>query len=176
MSRRAFLVAVPLAVVLLPGGARAAAGNAHVAVSVDRVTISTQLGRKFVIRSTVANRGAAPARRLIAQLNIFSLRKSVYVDPEDWSSSRVRYLPPIRAGGSTTITWRLQAVNGGEFAAWVTVLPEAGGPRAPAIGPAINVAVAQHKTLNSGGILPLALGIPVLLAFASVGVRLKRRG
>jgi hypothetical protein len=55
------------------------------------------------------------------------------------------------------------------------VLPESGAARAPTTGPAIHLAVAERKTLNAGGIVPLALGIPALLGLLTLGLRIYRR-
>ena len=49
----------------------------------------------------------------MAHLNVLDLRGDVYVDPEDWSTARTKYLDPIPAGGSTSVTWGGQAVNSG---------------------------------------------------------------
>jgi hypothetical protein len=168
------VVAVALALV---NGATPQAGDAQGALSVvvGRAVISTELGHMFAFRSTVTNRSSAVASGLIAHLNVLSLHDGVYVDPEDWSSNRTRYLAPIPVGGSTTITWRMQAVNAGSFGVYVAVLPENGAARRPTTGPTIHVLVAERKTLNSGGILPLALGIPALLGSAWLGLRVRRR-
>jgi hypothetical protein len=161
------------AVLILAGPAAAAD---RIGVRVDRTAISTALGHKFVFRSTVTNRGDTAARNLIAHLNVLSFRDGVYIDPEDWSSHRTRYLPPIPAGGSITLTWRLQAVNAGSIGIYVAVLPQTGAEaQPPTPGPTIRVSVAHRQTLNSGGILPLALGIPALLGLMTVGLRLRRR-
>jgi hypothetical protein len=160
---------------LLPADVGAARGAGQVAVTVERTRISTQLGQKFVLRSTVANRGSTAASGLIAHLNILSLRNGVYVDPEDWSSQRTRYLRPIPAGGSSTTTWRMQAVSAGTFGVYVAVLPANAAARVPATGPTVELAVAERKTLNSGGILPLALGVPGGLALLAAGLRLRTR-
>ena len=117
-----------------------------------------------------------PANGLIAHLNILSLHSGTYVDPEDWSSNRTQYFHNIPAGGSRTTTWRLQAVNGGEFGVYVAVLPETGAGRPPQTTPTIHLAVAERKTLNSGGILPLTLGIPALLGIFTLGLRRRRGG
>jgi hypothetical protein len=161
------------ALVLVAGSAGAA--NAGVSVRVDRQRVETQLGHRFVFRTTIANRGAASSEAVVAHLNVLSLRRGVYVDPEDWSSDRTRYLRPIPAGGSTTITWKLQAVNPGEFAAYVAVLPQKGPARPPTASAVVQVAVADRKTINSGGILPLALGVPAALGLLAGGVRRARR-
>jgi hypothetical protein len=172
--KRLVLPAALVAALVLSGAARSADG-ARLSVTVDRDQISTKLGKKFVFTSTIRNRGSAPASGLIAHLNILSLRNGTYVDPEDWSSNRTRYLAPIPAGGSATTTWRMQAVNDGAFGVYVAVLPSSGAARPPSTGPAIHVAVAERKTLNSGGILPLALGVPTFIGLAALSIRLRRR-
>jgi len=128
-----------------------------------------------VFRSTIANHGSTTARGLIAHLNVLSLYDGVYVDPEDWSSHRTHYLAPIPAGGATSVTWPMEAVNAGSFAVYVAVLPSSGAPRPPATGPAIRVDVAKRQTLDSTGVVPLALGIPALLVLCIFGMRLQRR-
>lgn len=167
------VAAVTLAVVVVAGEARANAA-AGLSVSVDRTSISTKLGRKFSFRTTLVNHGSVPASGLIAHLNVLSLRDGVYVDPEDWSSHRTRYLPTVPAGGSTTTSWKLEAVNAGSFGVYVAVLPQSGAPNPPTTGPTVRVAVAERKTLDSGGIVPLALGIPAALGLALLAVRLGR--
>ena len=141
--------------------------------SIDRTAITTRLGHTFVFDSTIANPGAPPARGLVAHLNVVDLRGDVYVDPEDWSSHRTRYLAPIPPGGSITLTWPMQAVNAGKIGVYVAVLPRSGAPGADD-GRAVRVPIVDRKTLNSGGILPLALGIPALLGLLALGVRVRR--
>jgi len=156
---------------LLAAGAQAGTG---VSVAVDRNAIATQLGHKFHFRSTFRNASGAPVGGLIAHLNVLSLQQSVYVDPEDWSSHRTKFLPAIPAGGSLTVTWPMEAVNHGKFAVYVTLVPQRSLGRTPAIGPAVTIAVADRRTLNSGGILPLALGIPALLGLLTLTLRHRR--
>jgi hypothetical protein len=169
------LAALSLTLLVAPL-AQGAQEPARISVKVDRTQISTTLGGKFSFRTTITNRGSSEARGLIAHLNVLSLKDGVYVDPEDWSSNRTRYLPPIPAGGSVTTTWGMQAVNDGDFGIYVAVLPESGEARPPTTGPAIHLDVAERKTLNAGGIVPLALGIPALLGILTLGLRLYRRG
>lgn len=175
MIRRRLVVsalAVPVALAL---AGPALSGSSRIAVTVDRTAISTSLGHKFSVRSRITNNGRSAATSLVAHLNVLSLRPDVYLDPEDWSSHRTRYLSAIPAGGSATITWRMQAVNAGSVGVFIAVLPQSGEPRPPATGPTVHVSITGRKTLNSGGILPLALGIPALLAALSFGLRLRRR-
>jgi hypothetical protein len=154
------------ACLLLAGAPSAAAAQ----VSMSATRVSTRIGENFRLTSTVTNPGTRPASGLIAHLDVVSRDRDVYVDPEDWSSERTRYLPPVSANGSVRIPWTVKAVNAGHFDVYVVVL-SAGRPTA---GPAVNVGVAQRTTIDSGGVLPLAVGVPALLALALVGVRRRR--
>jgi hypothetical protein len=153
----------------------AGAQSDPVSVTVDRSQISTGLGDDFGFRTTIANPAATPTPALIAHLNILSLRGEVYVDPEDWSAQRTMYLGTIPAGESRTIEWNLKAVNGGSLAAYVAVLPQNNPAEAPTTSPTVEIEVAERRTLNAGGILPLALGIPAFVGLIAGGVRLARR-
>jgi hypothetical protein len=174
MSRRVLVAGLVLLVAASLAAARSAQGASRFSVGVSRTRISTGLGDKFTLRSTVVNNGSRAARGLIAHLNVVGLDPSVYVDPEDWSSHRTIYLETLPARKSTTITWRLQAVSAGAVDVYVAVFPRSATARPPTTGPAVRVTIADKRTLNSGGILPLALGIPAFLGLLAFSVRLKR--
>jgi hypothetical protein len=176
MSRRRIVAVVSAlsAAAALAASLAGPAGASRISVSVSRAQISTHLGDRFTFRSTVVNHGQTAAPGLIAHLNIVGLESAVYVDPEDWSSHRTIYLDALPAGESTTITWRLQAVSAGDFDVYVAVLPRRAIARPPTTGPAVRVEVADRRTLNSGGIVPLALGVPALLGLLALAVRFRR--
>jgi hypothetical protein len=168
-------MALLAAAALVCADAVAATGPvAGLSATVDRARISTQLGRSFEFRSTIRNSGAGPASGLVAHLSVLSLRRDPYVDPEDWSSQRVVFLDPIPAGGSRTLRWRMTAVNAGTFGVYVTVLPaDRGGVPAPNT-PTIAVRVSERRTLDAGGILPLAIAVPALLGALAIALRRRR--
>jgi hypothetical protein len=168
-------LAIAAAVLAIGAGARAASGQDSLAAGVDRTRISTELGRTFAFRSTVANHGSRPADGLIAHLNIVSLTGDVYVDPEDWSTHRTRYLGPVGPATSKTVTWRLKAVSSGTFGVYVAVLRRSGDAHAPIATPLVAVFVVGRTTLNAGGIVPIALGVPLLLGLLTIGLRLRGR-
>lgn len=165
-ARLAFVVGLVL--VLAP------AAHAGLGVSNDREAVATKLGHKFVFHSTIRNNALASAGGLVAHLNVVDLSGHTYVDPEDWSSHRTRYLAPIPAGGSITLSWPMNAVNSGTVGIYVALLPRSGAPVPPTTGPVLRVRIEDRKTLNAGGILPLALGLPVLLGLMALGVRFGR--
>ena len=174
MKRRlvpALLVAASLALV---ASGPAAAAFQDVTVRVSPLNIRTELGRNVLVHATFTNHAATASGPLVAHLNVLSLRGGVEVDPEDWSTHRTRYLGSISAGASQTISWKVHAINTGRIALYVAVVPQTGPSRRPATGLTVQLDVAGRRTLNSGGILPLALGIPALLGLMTAGIRLKR--
>ena len=171
MKFRVVLVAAVLALLASAGRGQA---SEPLRVSVDRIPATTKLGHDVDLRATITNTGGAPVRGLVAHLNVLSFDPGVYVDPEDWSSHRTRYLAPIPAGGSATVTWRINAVNPGSIGLYVAVL-QSSGNAPPQTGPTVRLEIADRRTLDSGGILPLALGVPALLAGLALGITLRRR-
>jgi hypothetical protein len=174
MTARVALASVAVAAAI-GAAAPAANGASGLTVSVDRTALATTLGQSFTIRSTITNRSSRPASGLIAHLNVLSLGPALYVDPEDWSSDRTRFLAPLGPGRSTTLTWKLSAVNAGDLGAYIAVLPRAGSAVEPTAGPVVRVQIAEQRTIDAGGILPLALGVPALLGGLAVLVRRLRR-
>ena len=162
------------ALAALAAGVAAPATAAQTAVRLDRGRVATQVGREFGFSSTITNGGARTATGLIAHLNVLSLDPGVYVDPEDWSSSRTRYLPPLAAGASRRVAWTVDAVNGGRFAIYVSVVPRRPSG-AIAVSAPLRARVAGRPTLDAGGVLPLAISLPAALAIlALLGVRRRR--
>jgi hypothetical protein len=135
------------------------------------------LGDRFTFRSRVANSGALPTDRLIAHLNVASLTGDVYVDPEDWSSSRTLEVAPVSPRSSTSLSWEIQAVNAGSFAVYVVLLPGGGaaGAEPLVVSPPVHVRVAGRRTLNAGGSLPVVIVVPVLLGLVTAAMRYRIR-
>jgi hypothetical protein len=168
------LLAAAGMLLLLAAARSYAAPSGVIVISDDRTSVSTRLGQSFSFHSTVTNRGPTAAAGLIAHLNVLSVRRGVYVDPEDWSSQRTRYLPMIPPGGKAVVTWRIKVVDSGSIGIYVAVL-RAGAHDPPVTGPTLTMAIADRRSLDAGGILPLALGMPALLLLLLLGVRLARR-
>lgn len=153
----------------------AAAQTGPLTVSSDRDEISSRLGADFGFKTTISNSGSAATERLVAHLNILTLRPGLYVDPEDWSSQRTVFLDPIPAGGTVTVNWSMKAVGSGRLAAYVAVLPRDRPADPPATSPSVRVNVEERTLINAGGILPLALAVPALIGGLAGGIRFARR-
>ena len=168
---RAMIVALALATGLAP----APAATSQVSVRVDPTTVSTSIGQRFPLISTVRNHGDRPVSGLVAHLHVLGLDPDVYVDPEDWSSQRTIYLDPVPAHATTRLDWTVQAVNPGRLVIYVAVTATQGTDAAAASN-TLRLAVASQRTVEAGGILPLALAMPaaVLLLTGFAGYRRRR--
>ena len=161
-------------------GAPALAARADMKVVAEPAQVETVLGGHFMITTEITNTGAAPSGEILAHLNVASIEGSVYVDPEDWSANRSQQLS-LEPGQSQKLSWELQAVNAGHFAAYVVVVPfgsTVAGNEQLMISPLVNVAVASRSTLTAQGALPVVITVPLLLGIAAAGVffRSRRRG
>jgi hypothetical protein len=171
--------AVPAAALAAaPAAAWTAAGSAPVSVELDEAQPaerSVRIGERFRFTSTLHNTSGRPLTGLVAHLNVLGLNPDIYVDPEDWSTQRTQYLDPLPGNGSTRLTWDVQAVSTGRLALYVTVTPTEGADEVIASGP-LRVTVAQQRMLNAGGVLPLAVGMPVtILLLMGVAIRRQRK-
>ena len=168
---RAMIVVAVLAAGLAP----APVSTGQVAVQVEPTTVSTSIGQRLRLTSTVRNDGDRPVAGLVAHLNVLGLDPDVYVDPEDWSSQRTIYLDPVPAHAATRLDWTVQAVNSGRLVIYVAVTATR-GTDAVAASNTLRLAVASHRTVEAGGILPLAVAMPaaVLLLIGLAGYRRRR--
>lgn len=151
----------------------AAADASSISVHVDRTAIDSRLGATFSFASTVKNRSAREASGLIAHLNVFSTDPSTYVDPEDWSSHRTQFLDPLASHESAHLTWPIQAVNSGPLILYVAVTDTR--DHSVVVSGPIQLTVTEQQTINAGGILPIALGVPGAVAVLLAVVMMRRR-
>ena len=177
MRRRALALASLLVGLLAGMPSPAVAAPITVTVVMEPARVATVLGGRFTLETEVTNTGTTPSGALLAHLNVVSIEGSVYVDPEDWSAARSQELA-LQPGEKRMLSWEVQAVNSGSFAAYVVVLPF-GNTTAAAeklvTSPLVKLEVAPRSTLNPAGTLPVVLLVPVLLGFAAATARLRLR-
>ena len=178
ISAACILVCVLALVLMTSAPATAAPRTTAIEVSLSREQVETRLGESFTFEATVTNTGSTTLSGLVAHLNVVGLSEGIYVDPEDWSEERTKDVASIPPGGSATLSWSVEAVTGGDAAIYVVVLPgksPATAPEGLAVSPALDVRITERRTLNSGGVLPLALGVPALLGIVTLVARRRRR-
>jgi hypothetical protein len=175
--KRAALLTSLLVALLACLAAPAWASPLTVEITPDPTRVATVLGGRFTITTQVANTGSAATGDVLAHLNIASMQDDVYVDPEDWSSNRSQNLT-LRPGESRTLSWDIQAVNAGRFAAYVVVLPEGtqvSGAEGLVVSPLVKIDVETRSALSESGVLPVVLAIPLLLGLSALALQLRGR-
>ncbi len=170
-----------LATVLVLWSAPAPAAAAPQLASLDGITVTIEptgvsvvLGENFDIEVTITNQSDQPSAALVAHLDITDPAKATSVDPEDWTSTLSKPVGVIEPGGSTRASWNLQPISAGTFAAYAVAI----SPDAPDVAASnvLTVSVADQRSLNPGGILPLAIGAPVVVgALLVFQIRATRR-
>ena len=176
----ALLVAI-LVVALVSGPASAQEGGppsaGELTISVSKSEVSALTGDKFTFTTEITNSGSEATPPLIANLNFASLDDSTYIDPEDWSPRRTVSIPPVGPGSSVSRSWTVNPILKGDVAVYVVVLPDSPGlaGAGPLVAsPAIHVRVGEQRSLNPGGVLPVVLAVPGVLALAFAGLRVTR--
>jgi hypothetical protein len=100
-------------------------------------------------------------------MNIINLNaKGDVVDPEDWSPQRTQYLESLTPGQSTALSWRVNAILDGDFMIYMVAIPKPTGQDAtsqPVASSGIHLTVTPFTKLNPGGVLPFAIGVPLVL-------------
>lgn len=136
-------------------------------VSVDVETKDVRAGTPIQFNTVLANTGTEATPALIVAMNIINLSKSGdVVDPEDWSPQRTQYVDPLRAGQSASLGWRINAILDGDYMVYMVAIPAPVGPGAtshPVASPGIHLRVSKYARLNPGGVLPYAIGGPIVL-------------
>ena len=148
-------------------------------ISIDMAHTVVKTGDKVEFNTLVKNNRAEESPHLIVAMNIINLNaKGDVVDPEDWSPQRTQYLEHLPAGQSAKHSWRVNAILDGDYLVYMVVIPAPDGPQAtsqPVASSGIHLTVTPFTRLNPGGVLPYAIGGPVLLLVAIFLVYRRRR-
>ncbi len=137
-------------------------------------------GEPVFFNTVVKNNGTEQSPPLILAMNIINLDKTGdVVDPEDWSPQRTQYVDSLAAGQSTTHSWRVNTILEGDYMVYMVLIPQPGSPEAtslPVTSSGIHLTVERFVRLNPGGVVPYAVGVPIVLVLGTVLLfRFRRR-
>ncbi len=158
--------------------AQAGEGVLQMSISVDSKQMKT--GDSIDFETTITNSSAQSSQPVIVAMNIINLSKEGdVVDPEDWSPQRTQYIESVESNGSATLSWTVNAVLDGSFMVYLVAIPQpqdVGGSNQIVASPGLHLSVAKFTRLNPSGVLPFALGVPVVLILAIfILFRVRRR-
>lgn len=161
MSTAVTVVAMLALTVLNPSAAGAQEMTESVSISVQPASSSVILGDNLDLQVTVANISAEQTLPLVVHLDITDPGRSTSVDPEDWTPTLSKPIGTLAAGETVVVDWNIQPISPGTFATYAVALsPDADSVSSSNV---LRVTVADQRSLNPGGILPVAIGAPAVI-------------
>jgi ABC-2 type transport system permease protein len=135
-------------------------------IEIDMDSAALKTGDEIEFTTTVTNTADTPSPALVVAMNIINLGKSDPVDPEDWSPERTQAVDPLAPGESAEQTWSVEAIQDGNYMVYMTAIVKPGSvaeTSLPVTSPGIHMTVAPYQSTNPAGVLPVAIGMPLLL-------------
>jgi hypothetical protein len=153
-------------------------GDLQITIDMEYTVVKT--GDKVEYNTVVTNTGTEASPPLIVAMNVINLdAKGEVVDPEDWSPQRTQYIESLTSGQSANQHWIINTILDGNYMVYMVLVPAPSGTEAtsrPIATSGIHLTVTPYTRLNPGGVLPYAIGGPVILLLATVVLyRLRRR-
>ena len=164
---------------LLASPAHALQSEQSLAITIDTEYEQLKTGDTVDFNTVVTNNGTEASQSLIVAMNVINLDATGdVVDPEDWSPQRTQYIDSLGAGESANQGWIINTILEGDYMVYMVLSPEPGSTEAtshPVASSGIHLTVAPFTRLNPGGVLPFAIGGPIVLLVITYFVYRRRR-
>lgn len=153
-------------------------GNSGVPLKLETpsASLSGKAGQYVKLPAKVTNTSNAPVKDVVAYVSLVDVTRGQQapVDLEDWSAHRAVTIPTLAAGQSKDVSWSLRLVKGGDYVVYANAI--AGGSTRASVGQEVPLTVTAQKNLNPGGVLPVAIGVPIVAGAVLLGpVALRQR-
>ena len=149
----------------------------QVSVTTDYKIMKT--GDSIFFDTVVSNYDSEISPPVIVAMNIINLDKEGdVVDPEDWSPERTQYIAELAPGGSSTLSWRVNAILDGDYIVYMVAMPEPASQETSSQAVAssgIHLTVHPFTSLNPSGVLPYSIGGPLVLGTGLLILQRSRR-
>lgn len=160
------LPGLTLALALLGAApAFAATGGLSIGIAPSSANPATpQMGDRLTFHSEIRNTGDAPVDGVIAWLGLVRVDKGQEqpVGLEDWSAEKAVTEDVLPPGGTIETDWPMRLIAEGHYRVVVSAASR-GGPNL-ASSPFADFTVRPKPVVESRRVLPVAIGVPVLLA------------
>lgn len=124
---------------------------------------SPTMGDHLRFLSTITNTGAAPIEGLVAWITLVEIDpgNEQPVDLEDWSAHKAITGAALGPGRSVRTDWPMRLIKGGDYRVVVSVTDR--NSRRVFTSSTIEFHVRQKPVLQTGRVLPVAAGLPLLI-------------
>ena len=125
-----------------------------------------QMGDRLSFRSALRNQGPTPVNGVIVWISLIRIDpgNEQPVDLEDWSAQKAVTVPSLAAGETIGAEWPMRLIQAGTYRLMVAAGSRDGGTMA--FGPFAEFTVREKPVVESGRVLPVALGFPLLIGAA----------
>jgi len=138
-----------------------------VQIAIDMEYKTVKASDSIFFDTVVTNNGTEMTPTLFVAMNIINLEKAGEpIDPEDWSPQRTQSIDPLVPGQSATLSWRVNAILEGDVMIYMVAIPQPEGQNVtshPVASQGIHLTVTPFTKLNPRGVLPIAIGGPIVL-------------
>lgn len=152
--------------------------QSELTVAIDLDASTVKAGDEVLYKTVLTNRGSGPTAPLVVAMNIINVDAAGdIVDPEDWSPQRTQHLPPLASNESAELSWEVNAILDGDYLIYIVAIPVPANTDAtsqPVASSGIHLTVTPHTKINPGGVLPYAIGGPLLLLLVIIVVYWRR--
>ena len=136
-------------------------------ISIDMRTAVVKTGDKVEYNTAVSNHGNQASPPLIIAMNVVNLdAMGDTVDPEDWAPKRTQYIQSLAPGESVSLHWIINTILDGNYMVYMVLIPAPANSESTSQAVAtsgIHLTVHPFTRLNPGGVLPYAIGVPLIV-------------
>ena len=161
---------------LLGAGAALAADPLTISLTADNTNpASPQMGDRLRFESAIRNTGSAPAQGVVAWISLIQVDPGHEqpMDLEDWSAHKAVTRSSLAPGEEIRVQWPMRLIQAGDYRVVISAVER--NTSHIINSPFIDFHVKRKAVVESRRILPVSLGVPLLLAFALVLRRPRRR-
>lgn len=149
-------------------------------ITIDKQYLVVKTGDKVTYDTVITNHSDQTSAPLIIAMNVINLDKQGdVVDPEDWSPQRTQYIDALKPGESASLGWIINTILDGDYMVYMVLIDAPSSTETtshPVASSGIHLTVTPYTRLNPLGVLPYAIGGPVLLGLAIfILYRLRRK-
>jgi hypothetical protein len=133
-----------------------------------------QMGDYLSFRTVLRNTGTQALEGLIAWISLVRIDKGKErpVDLEDWSANKAVSVVVLRPGEKIKTDWPIRLIKAGRYRILVSAVTRAGAELSAS--PFADFYVRQKPVVESRRVLPIAFGLPLLIAGVMVWRRRRR--
>jgi len=136
-------------------------------ISITMESKTVKASDSILFDTVVTNNSSETSSTIFMAMNIINLEKAGEpIDPEDWSPQRTQSIESLAPGQSATLSWRVNAILEGDVMIYMVAIPQPDGENVtshPVASPGIHLTVTPFTKLNPRGVLPIAIGGPIIL-------------